>query len=111
MPESPRQSQQGFQIQLPAGGPLKSLQAVTGRITELAQLIEGFDIETSEKEFREIAGKPHDEKPKAHSAHRPSHCRQGIRDDEGGRVGIRARAEEGPEAAEKIGPCPGGFQD
>jgi hypothetical protein len=89
---------------------LKSLRPVTGRITELAQLMEGFDIETS-KEFREIAGKPQDEKPKAYSAHRHSRCKQGIRDDEGGRIGIQARAEEGLEAAEKIGPYPAGLQN
>jgi hypothetical protein len=36
---------------------LKSLRPVTGRITELAQLMEGFDIETSE-EFRDCRKAP-----------------------------------------------------
>jgi hypothetical protein len=50
---------------------LKSLQAVIGRIVKLVQLVEGFEIQSSEAELREIAGELLSEKANAEKLAQP----------------------------------------
>ncbi len=45
-------------------GPLELLHAVVGRVAELTQLVERFEIEPSESVLREIAGELQNKKAK-----------------------------------------------